>query len=299
MRPWLLILPCLLGATGCTTASLTRNTVAQGASTTELRYREVMDGLATVADNAGALPAYAAVYTGSAVVTDTEQLVSTTMWQHVKGAGSQNGFASEAANPQFTRSVGLNWSIDPLIVPEKLEAARAACRWAVYGPERLTPEDRSLLASPEQSPTPGRHFGVADRLAGLPPGWLGKGTHQEVPASACYKGHCGSTWVWVMPEGMAALAEFTVVIQDIARVYSNSPSLFAPPVPTSAVRIVTDVGTPVGPCPDHNPGAVAVVLTVDPLHHLVPPTPYYPVRIDNVSTESHFSSKISAASITP
>jgi hypothetical protein len=297
MRLWPVILTVVVGSTGCTTTALNRQTLAQAASTEDLRYKEMLDGLAAVANDAAMLPAYAAVYTGTAVVTDTEQMMSTTIWQHVKGMDPQNGFASDAVNPQFSRSVGLNWSIDPLVVPEKLEASRAACRWAVYGSETLSENDRSLLASPAQSPTPGRHFGVADRLARLPPVWLYVGALKDVPLRACHKAHCRGTWVWVTPEGLGGLAEFTVVIQDIMRVSSNSPTLFAVPPPTCAVRVVTDTRDTVCPC--GNPGALSALLMVDCMHRLAPAYTYYPLRVDNVSTESHFSSKISAATVSP
>jgi hypothetical protein len=297
MRPWILIVASALPCMGCTTVSLNRNTLAQAASTEDLRYKEVLDGLAAVANDPAALPAYASVYSGTAQVTDTEQMISTTMWQHVKGMGPQNGFASEAANPQFTRSVSLNWSLDPIVVPEKLEAVRAACQWVLYGPGHLSGDGLSLLSSPDQAPTPGRHFGVADRLARMPPGWLHVGALKDVPVRACYKGHCGATWVWITPDGLEGLADFTIVVQDIARVSSNSPTLFAVPLPTSAVRVVTDTCDAVGPC--GNPGAISALLTVDPMHRLAPAYPYYPLRVDNVSTESHFTSKISAASVSP
>jgi len=297
MRLWLVILASTVGCTGCTSASLNRQTLAQAASTEDLRYKELLDGLAAVANDPATLPAYASVYSGTAQVTDTEQMISTTMWQYAKGMGPQSGFASQAGNPQFTRAVALNWALDPIVVPEKLEAIRAACRWVLYGPGHLSEDGLSLLESPDQAPTPGRHFGVADRLARMPPGWLHVGALKDVPARACYKGHCGATWVWITPEGLEGLADFTIVVQDIARVNSNSPTLFAVPLPTSVVRVVTDTWDDVGPC--GNPGAISVLLTVDPMHRPVPPNPYYPLRVDNVSTESHFTSKISAASVTP
>lgn len=38
-----------------------------------------------------------------------------------------------------------NWSLDPTIVPEKLRAMRAACRWVADGPETVGPDIRYLL----------------------------------------------------------------------------------------------------------------------------------------------------------
>jgi hypothetical protein len=55
-----------------------------------------------------------------------------------------------------------------------------------------------------------------NRLVRLPQGWLHIGRLCDVPLTACYKDHCGDTWVWVMPDGIEGLAGFTLVLQDIA-----------------------------------------------------------------------------------
>ena len=131
----------------------------------------------------------------------------------------KNGFASESANPSVSRSVNQNWSIDPIVVPEKLEAIRAVCRWVFWGPAGVSKESMSLLIRPDQAPPgPDRHFGVADSMAQLPAGWLCVGKLKDVPVCARYKAHCGDTWVWVTPDGIKGLADFTLIVQNIARV---------------------------------------------------------------------------------
>ena len=47
-------------------------------------------------------------------------------------------------------------------------------------------------------------------------GWFSIGTKHDVPKDACYVGHCGKTYVWVMPGNEEALADFALVILDIA-----------------------------------------------------------------------------------
>jgi len=299
MRPWIVILACGLGCTGCTTFSLEHHTIAQAGTASELRYREVVDNLAMVAHDPYALPVYTSIFAGTAQVTDTAQIGSTTLWQHVArtaSAGNQSGFASEALNPQnplASRSVLENWTLDPIVVPEKLEAIRCACRWVVYGPERACADCPGLLASPEQAPFPGRHFGVADRLASLPPGWLHVGRHKDVPLCAAYKSHTGDTWVWVTPDGLQSLADFTLVLQDIARINSNSPTLFYPlPLP-SPLRFVTRAYTG----PDGRQFEVSALLAVDADGHLVRDQPYYRWREDNVGADAHLRSQINAAGL--
>jgi hypothetical protein len=296
MKSQVLVLVGVLTLAGCTTVSLERHTVAQSGSAVDLRYHEVLDNLAMVASDPMALPAYSSIFAGSAQITDAGQLTSTTLWQHAVGAGSQNGFGSETLNAQVSRQVVENWTLDPIVVPEKLEAMRAACRWLIYGPDRLTPEDVALLASPLEDHSPGRHFGVAERLGRLPAGWLHVGRRKEAPAHACYKAHCGHTWVWVDADGTEGLADFTLVIQDIARVNINSPTLFYPlPLP-SPLRFRT---WPDYTAPDGRAFTVTATVAVAPDGRLVPDQPYYRWRADNVGADAHLRSIINASGATP
>jgi hypothetical protein len=250
--------------------SLERHTLAQAGSVIDLRYREVLDNLALIANQPTALPAYSSIFSGLAQVTDTGQVLSTTIWQRVRGVPVvQNGFASEAASPQVSRTVFQNWTLDPIVVPEKIEAMRCACQWVLYGPERACSDCPDLLASPDQAPGPGRHFGVADRLARLPKGWLQVGRLKDVPLGACYKAHCGDTWVWVMPDGLPGLADFTLVLQDIARVDSNSPTLFNLPPAPSGLRVDARPHD----APESPNCAFAATVALDACGQLVPPQP--------------------------
>jgi hypothetical protein len=92
-----------------------------------------------------------------------------------------------------------------------------------------------ILADPELDRSPGAHFGVARRLAALPEGWLHVGRFSDIPSGACYREHCGDTWVWVTPEGTSGLAGFTLVLQDIATLNvaptdNSLPANMTPPV---------------------------------------------------------------------
>jgi hypothetical protein len=312
MKPWLLVLASGFACTGCTTLALERHTLGQAKSVAELRYLEVLDNLALVAHDPAALPAYSSIFAGTAQVIDTSQFGSSPVWV-AKGVMGTTvaGFLSETTSPQFSRSVSENWSLDPLLAPEKIEALRCACRWVVYGPAMACSSCPGLLATPEQSPTPGRHFGVADRLAHLPPGWLHVGHLKDVPLAAHYRAHCGNTWVWVMPDGMAGLADFTLVFEDIARVNINSPSLFYwPPPPCvytrasgpegqgkgkAAAAPAADAGFwPRSPVNDPNSGLVVSVY-VDRERHVFWVLPYQPVRFENLGVDSSLRSQLSAA----
>ena len=237
MRPWVLTVVCTFACSGCTTFSLERHTLAQTDSAVDLRLKQTMQDLALVADNPSALPVYASIYAGSAVITDTASLGSTTVWQYVVALDPQNGFASQGANPGLSRNVGQNWTLDPIVDPEKLEAMRCCFRFAVYGQDGLQGDCASLLARPDQVPgVPGRHFGVLDDLGHLPTGWLCRGKLKDVPLTCRYKAHHGHTWVWVSQGGIKGLTDFSLIIQNIARVNINSPTLYSPglnPAPAS------------------------------------------------------------------
>jgi hypothetical protein len=300
MKVWLLaLLSCT--CTGCTMMSLERHTLGQTESAIDLRYREVMHNLALIAADPSSLPSYASIFSGTVTVTDQQQVISTTIWQHMKGAGGQEGFASQAANPSVNRQIIQNWNLDPLVVPEKLEVMRAACQWVIGGPEHVYRDSFPLLIGPDQAPVgPQRHFDIAKYLERLPPGWLQVGCLKDVPLGACYKAHCGGTWVWVMPEGMKGLADFTLIMQNIARVDSNSPTLFHFPPSYSAIR-VGSADSPVYEKPDKKGRQIRVTATVyvDQGGNLIPDIPYYPMRQENRGLDSKFKSQINAAGATP
>jgi hypothetical protein len=211
IRIVVLVLAPAIASTGCTALSLERHTLNQIHSVADYRYREVMHCLAVVAHDPGALPPYGLLSAGTTRIADMETASSATQWSR-----AVQGFASETLALTLNRSPTESWTIIPVADYQQLEALRCACRWVTIGPERACSSCPGLLSSPEQDHSPGIHFGVADRLARLPVGWLHVGCHKDVPAGCCYKAHCGDTWVWVMPDGMVGLSDFTLVLQDIA-----------------------------------------------------------------------------------
>jgi hypothetical protein len=267
---------------GCTIASLERRTLNQNGTTSDIRYQEVMDNLAMVAHEPSKLPSYSSIYSGTISVQDQGGLISTTTLPF--GAGSQ------AINPSANRQALHNWALDPITAPEKMEAIGAACQWAIFGEDRLTGEAKDLLIHPENAPpSSNRHFGVADKLAELPKGWLCVGARKDVPACARYSSHCGDTWVWVLPENMGSLSAFTLVVQNIARVGINSQTLYHFPPKYTPINFPTN---------DQKTGGKTVIVQA-----LVTPQgaltrdPYVPTRIDTAGNDSQLRSAVSAAGI--
>jgi len=295
MKLSLVLIAVFLGCAGCTSIALERQTLSQEMSPTDIRFQEVVNNLAMVAHDPSTLPSYSSIYAGTAQITDTFQMVGST-------TAGPAGAGAWLVNPQLTRATLGNWTLDPINAPEKLEAIRCACRWVIYGPELACHDCHDLLASPEDSPDFGRHFGVAHRLTKLPPGWVRVGHLAQVPPRARYKGHSHGTWVWIMPEDVEWLADFNLILQDIARIDSNSPTLFYPrPTPSVFTFPTKPAARPA--CPNGNFGAsnegpnVSATVMVDPCGHLMPDTPYYPWRQENLGSDSNLRSQINAAGL--
>ena len=92
-----------------------------------------------------------------------------------------------------------------------------------------------------EAPTaPGYYFDVAERLAELPPDWLHHEKHRrDVPMRACYWAGCGDHYVWVGAEGMAALSDLVLVMQEIARV--QLASAYYPRPQTRTIQTVVKI----------------------------------------------------------
>jgi hypothetical protein len=292
MKSWTALLLFVPVCAGCTMNSLTRQSVAQSDSAVDVRYQEIMDDLAKVADDPWSLPDYASIFSGTIFVQDQGQIASTTIWP----MSAAELIGGQITNPSINRQISQNWTLDPIMVPEKLEAIRAACQWVLYGPGFLSPESMSLLERPQDAPRgPDRHFGVKESLQNLEkeaPGWLHWGPVTNVPHCACYKAHCCHTWVWVMPDGMNGLSRFMLLVQNIARIQINSPTLFNPPLYYTPVTFLTAEGEPT------RPGIrVTAQVVVDQSGRLQTDLPYLPIRIETTGVDSAIRSAISAAGI--
>jgi hypothetical protein len=221
MKSCILMIVLTLGAallgTGCTTMSLELYTLNQIRSVTDFRSRATLNCLAAVAADPGSLPSFFLVTAGTTRIVDTGAMTSTTLWERLV-----QGFASESAGATVSRAPSENWTLIPAADSQQLEALRCACQWVLYGPEQACNSCPGLLASPEKNPSKDPHFGVEDRLKRLPAGWLHVGRKADVPLCACCTGHSGDTWVWVTPEGLEGLADFSLVLLDIATLDVNA-----------------------------------------------------------------------------
>jgi hypothetical protein len=216
-------------------------------------------------------------------VQDTAQVMGSVGWPY-------NSAGSEVLSPSFTRQIIQNWTLDPLLDPERMEAIRAACQWALGGPHNVDQRSMSLLIRPEQAPPgPDRHFGVMDKLERLGQGWVCIGKRCDVPKCALYKANRGDLWVWVTHDGLKGLADFTLILQQIARMPINSSALFnLPPAFNPIVFAAADNSS-------NGRFQTTIQAVVNQSGQLVTDVPYIKVRIDDVRSDASLLSIISSS----
>lgn len=213
MRRWVLALTLMGAVGGCTTYALERHSVNQIASVSDLRYKEVLGNLARLAADSAVLPAFAVTADGSVQLIDIGTLDAKSLWGHMF-----RGFISETLTGTASRNPQQQWTLDPVADEPKIKAQWYALLWVLRGPPPPCSEFADLL----------RKFQVDGELAKLPAGWLHIGCCKDVPKNACYHAHCHGTYVWVAPDGMAALSALTLVLLDIATVDLSSLEPFLP-----------------------------------------------------------------------
>jgi hypothetical protein len=268
--------------------------VNQVASDLDLRYEEVLYNLAMIADEPTSLPVIAPIYAGTPAISDNFQIGSSTMLQHFTTVNAFEGLKQDDLSPALQRQDVENWSLDPITVPEKLEALRASCQWVIYGPEFALRDHPGILANPNDFPPENRerHFNVQEQLARIPSGWLHLERRATPPLHAAYRAHYHGMWAWVTPEGVQSLADFSLVVQNIARVSINSLTLFSLGEGTSSFSFVTlDRGYP------YPKGQVEATVAVNPALVFVPDLPYVRWRVEAQATNSALRTQISTAGL--
>jgi hypothetical protein len=218
-RAWMPLAVMAVVCCGCTTDSLKHYTLTQNRTGGEARDRSVLDCLAAVAANRDILPSFSIYSAGVATVTDSLTLGDTVWWTPATPI-------LEVLALTGSRSPKGQWTVDPAVEYERLEAMQAACWWVLEGPEIGVPAYSQILGDPAKLLDNKPHFGVDWRFERIRPGWLCIGSRREVPACARYTGHYCDTWVWVMPDQTDSFAEFTLVLQDIATL---DPTIITPP----------------------------------------------------------------------
>lgn len=200
-------------AAGCTHLQLHRSAVRQARSITDLQYQQVLDNLAQFHCNPETLPHFSVVGTGGTSVNDQGTASTELEW-------SPYAIVREQLGLEVTREIEEQWTLAPVVNPDKLRAIRCLFQLVAAG-ETSDREADSLL----------RSFLGDDYSEWIRRGWYGVGGRRDVPKEACYVGQCGACRVWVTPDQLDALTRLTIVVLNIATLDPAPP----PAQPTKTV----------------------------------------------------------------
>jgi hypothetical protein len=189
----------LLVLSGCNAQQLRFTTMRLSETIPDLQERQVIENLARMAANPGALPYYSVINGGTASINDTGSggLYALTL-QH-------RFFPSATLDATASRSVTGNWTLNTMINPDRLRAMRAAYQIAL-GAEFIDPVDERKLEAITNN----------QKDIEIPRGWACVGKKRDVPHGACIVSHCGKTYVWVAPGRSKDFADFALLMLNIA-----------------------------------------------------------------------------------
>jgi len=284
----LLFLPLMLiCCLGCTNVQLTNKTLHHAESAEDVRYKEVLENLAMVADNPANLPSYSSIYAGVTDLTDSFGITNDNFLTNNRPKAQLTSYSGDI-DVLASRVIKQNWNLDPVVIPEKLRAMQSACKWALFGPDSISPENRSMLMKYNPTYPRGYYLAVDADLFQLPQCWLHKGSKRDVPRNARYQASCNDTCVWVMPEGIGGLSQFTLIMQDIARLYVDA---FYYPRPQTITVKIPNIPDSIKIAGKTVSGHTTATILVDSEGN---PTPLK-IHNDNVGLDGHLKAQINAA----
>jgi hypothetical protein len=214
MRFRLLLLLTVAASGGCTHLQLDRSTLRQVGTVTDIQYRQILTGLAMTHADPDVLPHFAVVGTGGTAVSDEGTATVELEWDPTTLARKLLGLGA-------SRQVEEQWTLAPVVNPDKLRAIRCAYQLVVCG-SSSDPECDTLLTA----------FLGPGYAEWVRRGWFAAGGRKDVPKGACYVGHCGDHYVWVAPGGLDGLTRLTIAVLNIATLDPTPP----PDPPTKTVQ---------------------------------------------------------------
>ena len=207
----------LLFVSGCTHVQLTTSTSRAASTVMEIQYQMVMDNLARMERYPGALPSQIRIKQGTVQVSDDWGLYQ------LEASGSVTG---TFAGPRAERTVSEQWGADaicdPVAVKQLQDLYRAAMRLqpvkdqGFHDVERMRARLRKTSKSGSHNATPAAMAEI-DLQRDVPKGWFHVGAEGKVPENAAYVGHSATTWVWVTPDEIPNLSQFTLLILFITK----------------------------------------------------------------------------------
>src|SRR4051812_49177860 len=204
-RAWSVLVLFALACAGCTHCQLSRSTLRQANTITDLQYNQVLSNLALFHCSPDVIPHFAVVGTGGTSVSDEGTANVELEWD-------ARTITRELLGLGASREIQEQWTLAPVVNPDKLRAIRCVYQLIVTGQSTDRESDKLLKA-----------FLGEGYMEWIQRGWYCVGQRKDVPKGACYVGHCGSTYVWVMPDGLEALTRLTVIVLNIATLDPTPP----------------------------------------------------------------------------
>jgi hypothetical protein len=223
MRAWTVALALLLLLEGCAThAYLRDNTTRTTVTLTDLNYQQILNNVAMFVVNPAVIPSVAVVNSGTVTVTDQKTYSTSATYSPTLTFSQQGGGALPILtlffNPSVQRLLTENWTVTPVTDIDSLRRIRCAFQLLVLsgGQTSDCQNCQQLLED--------FYLGESDRMDCLiPTGWYGAGCKADVPCDACYVGHWGKAYIWVMPEGVEGLSRFTMTVLELATGKPHAP----------------------------------------------------------------------------
>ena len=207
---------------GCTHVQLAASTSRAAGTVMEIQYQMVMDNLARMARYPATLPSQIRIKDGTVQVSDELGLYQ------LEVSGTASG---TFGGPRAERTVSEQWGADaicdPLAVKQLQDVYRAAMRLPPFADPGFLDVEQArvgLQGASEQGSHKHRSGGApsdamsrVDLQHDVPSGWFHTGSSGEVPEDAVYVGHSGVSWVWVMPDEVADLSRFALLVLFITK----------------------------------------------------------------------------------
>jgi hypothetical protein len=237
---------------GCQTLQVERKTVAMADRLSEIQYGQVMDNLARLADNPGALPHYVLTDSGKTLIQATDQGSVGLTWNLFTVGTLFDSTLLGNVNPglQYQQQDLTEWDGTPALEPiQELVMRGLFCRAlglapspaelgateSFFGREAPPFDDvnaqkalesvKAALVKNQLPPElvwslanykPAYLEALRQTYEGIRPGFVHVGHHPDVPKEACYVARHGHTYVWVTPQDMASLTDLTIAVLDVA-----------------------------------------------------------------------------------
>jgi hypothetical protein len=217
-------LASLFTLTGCQThLSLRDNTVLTNGTLSDLNYRQVLDNIALFTVNESSMPWLGVINAGTVTVADQKSVglnstyAPTVVFAQQSGAGVP--IFNMLFNPNASRTVTENWSMQPVTDVDNLRRIRCAFQLLVLRGGQTTEcfDCKDLLST--------FYLGEIERVDCLIPlGWYYVGCKKDVPKDAAYVGKYKNTYIWVDKEGVEGLTRFSMTILDLATGKPHAPT---------------------------------------------------------------------------